>query len=217
MPSKGFGMIGKLVGQMPGQDKPAINALTSMGLLGAGHPLWAIGAATATLQNPKAMATMAQGVANNIPGLAEKLSTAGAQMGGGAIQQNMGETKPARANAAPTGPANAAPTTINVNHPALAPWKPVFQKNAASATNTGEAQKSQAMTDFVLSQRDPAYAAAKQKMADEPTPANPPVSQPATPPDNMAKGGVAAKKGGQFNMDMKDQLQEFLKKQKGAQ
>ena len=81
IPAKGFGMIGKLVGQMPGQDKPAINALTSLGLLGAGHPLWAVGAATATLQNPRAMSTLAQGAANAIPGLAEKLPAIGAQIG----------------------------------------------------------------------------------------------------------------------------------------
>src|SRR4029077_4659702 len=94
VPAKGFGMIGKLVGQMPGQGDPKINALTSMGLMGAGHPLWAIGAATATLQNPRSMSTLAQGAANAIPGIAEKLPAIGAQIGGAATAQNMGETKP---------------------------------------------------------------------------------------------------------------------------
>jgi hypothetical protein len=168
VPSKGFGMIGKLVGQMPGQDKPAINALTALGLMGAGHPLWGIGAATATLQNPKAMATMAQGVANSVPGLAEKLSSVGAQVGGAAAAQNMGETKPVRSST--NTPTPGSPVSLNVNHPALAPWKQTFAKNAATAKDAGEVQKSQAVTDFVLSQRDPAYSAAKQKMADEPMP-----------------------------------------------
>lgn len=167
LPAKGFGMMGKLVGQLPGQDKPAINTLTSLGLLGAGHPMWAMGAATATLQNPRAMSSMAQSAANAIPGVAEKLSTAGAQVGGSAVSQNMGETKPLHDSTLKT-PANSARTTINVDHPALAPWKQMFQKNAANATNEGEVQKSQAVTDFILSQRDPAYAAAKQKMADNP-------------------------------------------------
>jgi hypothetical protein len=159
MPAKGFGMIGKLVGQLPGQKVPAINALTSLGLLGAGHPLWALGAATATMQNPRALSTMAQGVANAIPGVAGKLPAVGAQLTG-----------------------STAPSTnaLDVNHPALAPWKSVFDKNAANAKDEGEVQKSRAVTDFILSQRDPAYAAAKQKAADEPS------MQPA----NMADGGV---------------------------
>lgn len=173
MPTKGFGMIGKLVGQMPGQSNPAINALTSLGLMGAGHPLWGIGAATATMQNPRAMSTMAQGVANAIPGIAGKLPMVGAQLGGVASAQNMGETKPIHTNDSTLKtPGNNAPTTVNVNHPALAPWKQTFQKNAAQAKDAGEVQKSQAVTDFVLSQRDPSYAAAKQKMSDNPVTEN---------------------------------------------
>lgn len=166
VPTKGFGMIGKLVGQMPGQSNPAINALTSLGLVGAGHPLWGIGAATATLQNPRSMSTMARGVANAIPGLASKLPMAGAQMGGVASAQNMGEIKPISSPATKTMP--TSPTSLNVNHPALAQWKPTFDKNAAQAKDAGEVQKSQAVTDFILSQRDPAYAAAKQKASDTP-------------------------------------------------
>lgn len=207
-PAKGFGMMGKLIGQLPGQDKPAINALTSLGLVGAGHPLWGIGAATATLQNPRAMSSMAQGIAHTIPDVAEKLPTAMSQITGleapgpmlhataehavghgvhhgieGALQQNMGETKPTPSAAVPRAQ-KTAPTTLNVNHPALAPWKQTFDKNAASAKNPGEKQKSQAVTDFILSQRDPAYAKAKQKAIDEPTAEN--------MPDNlrMADGGV---------------------------
>ncbi len=169
MPAKGFGMMGKLVGQLPGQQDPKINALTSLGLLGAGHPMWAMGAATATLQNPRAMSTMAQGVANAIPGIAEKLPLAGAQMTGSTpVSQNMGATKSTKMTPMSSSPIMASPTTVNVEHPAMAPWKQTFQTNAAKATNPGEVQKSQAVTDFVLSQRDPSYAAAKQKAADEP-------------------------------------------------
>jgi hypothetical protein len=175
VPAKGFGMIGKLVGQLPGQSNPAVNALTSLGLMGAGHPLWAIGAATATLQNPRAMATLAQRAAGTIPEAASTLPTIGAQVAGAntPVQQNMGETKPL-----PTGtPSSLAtppsPTTLQVDHPAMAPWKPVFDKNAATATNKGEIQKSQAVTDFILSQRDPNYAKAKQQVSDNPAPKAP--------------------------------------------
>jgi len=191
---------------MPGQDKPAINALTSLGLLGAGHPLWAIGAATATLQNPRAMANLAQGTARAIPEIAGKVPTIASQLtgvelphglhstaeraieqgvhhAGETLHQNMGETKPTSQSIPQKSPMNS-PTSLNVNHPALAPWKATFDKNAATAKDAGEAQKSQAVTDFVLSQRDPAYAAAKQKASDEPVAEN---SQ-----DNlrMAEGGI---------------------------
>lgn len=208
MPAKGFGMMGKMVGQLPGQDKPVINALTSLGLMGAGHPMWALGAATATLQNPRAMSNMAQGVAHAIPGVAEKLPVIGSQIAGGAVHQNMGETKPLHPNAANTAAPSAAPTTVNVDHPALAQWKPVFQKNAAKATDASEIQKSNAVTDFILSQRDPAYSAAKQKMAENPT-----EQAPAKMP-GMSEGGAVPKKGGSFNPAMQQQLEAYLKKQK---
>lgn len=61
--------------------------------------------------------------------------------------------------------ANVGPR-LNIEHPALQQWKHVFQQNAAKATNPAEVEKSHAVTDFVLSQRDPAYAQAKQKMTD---------------------------------------------------
>lgn len=193
MPAKGFGMMGKMVGQLPGQDKPAINALTSLGLFGAGHPMWGIGAATATLQNPRAMSNIAQGVARTIPDVAEKLPTVMSQITGleapgpvmhataehavshgihngveGALQQGTDESK--------------SPNNLNIDHPALAPWKPAFQKNAANAQNEGEVKKSRAITDFVLSQRDPAYAAAKQKASED--------SEKA--PQGMSEGGIVA-------------------------
>jgi hypothetical protein len=83
-----------------------------------------------------------------------------------------------------TSSTSPSPTALNVNHPAMAPWKPVFQKNAQNAKDTGEVQKANAVTDFVLSQRDPSYAAAKQKMADEPALTNTPIK--------MAEGGAVA-------------------------
>ena len=185
MPAKGFGMMGKLVGQLPGQKSPAINALTSLGLLGAGHPLWALGAATATLQNPRAMSSIASKTAAAIPGIAGALPTMGAQMGGAATAQNMGETKPIHTQPV-SSPTGKAPTAVNIDHPALAQWKPTFQKNAVQAKDDGERQKANAVTDFVLSQRDPAYAAAKQKASENPVP------EPTKQPMGMADGGVVA-------------------------
>lgn len=153
MPAKGFGMMGKLVGQLPGQQNPIINGLTSLGLMGAGHPMWALGAATASLQNPRTMANAASKLAGAIPGVAEKLPMAGSQIAASTAQPDVAPKQ--------------TPTTLNMDHPAMAPWKPMFEKNAANAQDEGEKNKSHAVTDFILSQRDPSYAEAKQKVADE--------------------------------------------------
>jgi hypothetical protein len=185
LPAKGFGMLGKLAAQLPGQDKPIMNALTAAGLMIAGHPLGALGVSTATLANPVAMSGIATGAARAIPGIAAKLPMAGAQLGGAASAQNMGEVKPVRSNANMSTP--NAPTSLNVNHPALAPWKQTFTKNAATAKDAGEIQKSQAVTDFILSQRDPAYAAAKQKATDTPV-----AQESSQNPAKMAEGGIVA-------------------------
>jgi hypothetical protein len=212
---RAFGIVGKLAASMPGQQNPAINALTSLGLVGAGHPLWGVGAFTATLNNPKVMATAAQNIAGAIPGAAASLPAAGSQVAAGVVHQNMGETRPINSQGtSPAGPTNPSSVAIDTNHPALAPWRPTFQKNAASATNAGEVQKANAVTDFVLSQRDPAYAAAKQKMAENPSPSPAETSQN---PAKMADGGVVAStsKGRVFNTDMADKLKAFLKSQKG--
>lgn len=187
---RAFGMMGKLAASMPGQSNPAINALTSLGLMGAGHPLWGIGAFTATLNNPRVMSTAAQGIANAIPGTAATLPVAGAQLAAGSVHQNMGETKPINSQGAGTPSQANTSTTINVDHPALAPWKSIFQKNAANAKDTSEVQKANAVTDFILSQRDPAYAAAKQKMSENPTQTSP------TNVPNMAQGGVIPETNG---------------------
>lgn len=187
MPAKGFGMMGKMVGQLPGQQNPVVNGLTSLGLLGAGHPMWAVGAATASLQNPRVMSTAASKLAGAIPGVAEKLPMAASQIAGSApVVQNMGKTGPRPTGTTTNEIEKASPTSLNINHPALAPWKSTFQNNAKSAGNPGEVEKSNAVTDFILSQRDPAYAAAKQKASDEPVPAQAP--QPES--IGMADGGV---------------------------
>ncbi len=159
------------------------------------------------MQNPRALSTMAQSVANAVPEIAGALPVAGAQLATGPVHQNMGETKPVHSSTQASTTAN--PTSINVNHPALAPWKATFDKNAATAKDTGEIQKSQAITDFVLSQRDPAYAAAKQKMSDNPTESN-------QEPTKMAEGGVVQTQRPKqpFNTDMADKLKEFLKSRK---
>jgi hypothetical protein len=208
MPAKGFGMMGKLVGQLPGQKNPAINALTSLGLLAGGHPMWALGAATATLQNPRAMSNMARGAAEAIPGIAEKLPLAGAQMGGAAAPaQNMGEIKPINSGGTGKEAMPTSPTKLNINHPALAQWKPMFDKNAVGAKDAGEVQKSQAVTDFILSQRDPAYAAAKQKASDSPVAEN--------SPDNlrMAEGGMVPEEDTTGKVDNFGSTLEGLKSQ----
>jgi len=199
---RAFGMMGKLAASMPGQTDPSINALTSLGLIGAGHPLWGIGAFTATLNNPKVMASAAQSAANTIPKLTGKLPVLGAQLmdANAPMQQNMGETKPVHATTTPIGTPSPSPTTINIDHPALAPWKPVFQRNAANAKDSGEIAKSQAITDFTLSQRDPAYAAAKQKMADSPAAQQVRTTQKAAEP---------------FNTSMEDKMKAFILSQKG--
>jgi hypothetical protein len=240
MPAKGFGMMGKMVGQLPGQGDPKINALTSLGLLGMGHPMWAVGAATATLQNPRAMSAMAQGAAKAIPEVAEKLPTIASQIAGGeahggamhhmaekateqgfhhtaenAIHQNMGETKPVHPSSAPApqGEPKSA-TAVNIDHPDMAPWKPVFQRNAAKATDDGEKNKANAITDFILSQRDPAYAEAKQKMADSPAKTETPVSLDFVRSEGETARQIRQPNRAPFNTDMEDKMRAFLESQK---
>ena len=99
-------------------------------------------------------------------GVGNALPIAGAQIAGGTAQ-NMGENKQIHSPSSPL-PKLAPPTTLNINHPALSKWKQTFTQNAASAKDTGEIQKSQAITDFKLSQTDPAYAKAKQEAIDNP-------------------------------------------------
>jgi hypothetical protein len=63
--------------------------------------------------------------------------------------------------------ASQAPTDVPLNHPAMAPWRPQFAQAAANAANPAEVKKSQAVTDFKLSQTVPAFSESKQKAAEE--------------------------------------------------
>lgn len=76
------------------------------------------------------------------------------------------------------------PTDVHLQHPAMAPWREMFQKNAAKAKDQGEISKANAVTDFTLSQRDPAYAKAKQTASEAP--------QAPDEPKKMAEGGIVS-------------------------
>lgn len=149
----------------------------------SGHPLVAAGALAKTRLSQMGSGALFRGIQalpENAGALAEGLpGKMGGQIGGATVQQNMGETKTLPGQGGPS-PSKTAPNELNITHPALAPWQSMFQKNAINAKNPGELEKSHAVTDFVLSQRDPAYAAAKQKAADEPVPEV----------QHMAEGGV---------------------------
>lgn len=162
----------------------------------AGHPLVAVGAlaknrlgqmgSAAVFKGAQALPENAGAVLENLPG------KMGGQIGG-AVQQNMGETKPVPGghnNA--TTPSKTEPNALHLDHPAMAPWKATFEKNASSAKSPSEVEKSNAVTDFVLSQRDPAYAKAKQESAESPAaPMAPeaPKAPEAPQPVKMAEGG----------------------------
>lgn len=155
----------------------------------SGHPIVAAGALMKNRVAQMGSGALFKGIQalpENTGALAAELpGKVGGQVGGAAVQQNMGETKPVPGKTM-SSPSKTTPTVLNIDHPAMAQWKPMFQKNAMSAKNPGELEKSHAVTDFILSQRDPGYAAAKQKMADEPMPETP--AQPE--PVKMAEGGV---------------------------
>jgi hypothetical protein len=167
---------------------------------------------------PETVARGANAIAGGVGAVGNALPGAGAQIGGATAPsaQNMGEAKPinSQGSSPASGPTNPGATSLNVDHPALAPWKQTFQKNAQSAKDAGEVQKANAVTDFVLSQRDPAYAAAKQKMNDNPTPA-----EPTPAPTKMAEGGVVEKPaytaGSKAPMNpLADKLKAYLMSQK---
>lgn len=164
----------------------------------AGHPLVAAGAlmknrlgqmgSGAVFKGVQALPAGAGAAAEAIPG------RVGAQIGG-TVQQNMGETKPLPGSGAPSQ-SKTQPNKLNIDHPAMAQWKGMFMKNAEGAKNPGEIEKSQAVTDFILSQRDPGYAEAKKKVADNPMPEAPaaPAAPAAPEPIGMAHGGVVEEK-----------------------
>lgn len=135
-----------------------------------GHPVAALGAA---LKEPlqRAAGAMAFGA----PEIGETL---------GAVPSALG------AQAAKVAPDVAAATDLHLQHPALAPWRDIFAKNAAQAKDPSEIAKANAVTDFTLSQRDPAYATAKQKAS-----ASPETSAAPEKPTNMAEGGLVTPHG----------------------
>lgn len=140
-------------------NKPSLTELLS------GHPL---AAASSLVKEPLTRAANAIG-----------FKVAGA-VNPGAIGEALGRT------GSQTMASTGATMGLNIDHPALAQWKPVFQKSAEAAKNPGEVEKSHAVTDFVLSQRDPAYAKAKQTAADAPMAEQNPTGSPI----QMAEGGV---------------------------
>lgn len=183
----------------------------------AGHPLVAAGAlmknrlgqmgSGAVFKGVQALPEGAGAIAGALPG------KIGGQVAG-AVQQNMGETKPLPGQGAPS-PSKTEPNKLHIDHPAMAQWKGMFQKNAQNAKNPGEVEKSHAVTDFILSQRDPAYAAAKKKAADEPVPEAP--QPPVTPaPLKMAGGGVVPEKA-ESDLGTLVGLREMMKKAQGIE
>lgn len=153
--------VSKELGTKPGLLVPGV-------ALATGHPLAAVGALAKNRLSQMGSGAIFKGVRALPEGAGEIAATipgkVGAQVG---AAQNMGENVilPAGAEAKPN---IKEPNKLNLEHPAMAPWKETFAKNTTTAKNQSEVEKSHAVTDFVLSQRDPAYAAAKQKMADEP-------------------------------------------------
>jgi len=173
------------------------NLLIPGAALLSGHPVVAAGALMKSRLGQIGSGAMFKGIQalpENVGTLAGELpGKIGGQVAGAAMQQNMGETKPVHPTSPVTSPVGGTPTIIDIEHPAIAPWKPIFQKNAAKAKDAGEVQKANAVTDFILSQRDPSYAAAKQRMADEPM-----AVESANNPAKMAEGGVVPSKEHKF-------------------
>lgn len=167
------------------------NLLIPGAALLSGHPMVAAGAlmknrlaqmgSGAVFKGAQALPENAGAIAAGLPG------KIGGQVAPSTVQ-NMGEDKKMPAGK-PTG-GKTEQNKLNLDHPAMAQWKNMFQQNAANAKNPGEVEKAHAVTDFILSQRDPGYAAAKQKMADEPMPD----MTAAVPPVQMAEGGVVPEK-----------------------
>ena len=177
-----------------------------------GHPAAALAPLAKIIPKlvaPEAMSNIALG---GIPGTMGNVAAKVPMMAGSiAASQLIPETK--------------APTDLHLSHPAMAPWRQTFQANAARAQDPAEAAKANAVTDFTLSQRDPAYAAAKQRAAESPT---------EEAPKNMAEGGVVEPRKedvkpdtsispeaasvrtaggkGRFNTQMEEQLKALLKK-----
>lgn len=156
--------------------------------LATGHPL----AAGLALAKPRL-----EEIANNA---ALQLGQNFPQAAGNAIQRVGSMSGAAAANE--QVPEAKSPTDIPLNHPALAPWRKYFAPERPAHMADGgmvapqqpldaaEAEKHNAVTDFTLSQRDPAYAAAKQKAIDEQE-----NGSAEHKPQNMANGGMVTPTG----------------------
>lgn len=149
-----------------------------------GHPI-AAGLAFAKPRLEQIANGLAFKAGNTLPGIAANVANKAATTGG------------ALTAAAQT----SSPTDLHLNHPAMAPWRKLFITDPAAPKQMadggmveqqepltpGEIEKHNTVTDFTLSQRDPAYAEAKQKAADNP--------QAENEPQKMAQGGMVTPSG----------------------
>lgn len=135
---------------------------TPLAALVTGHPVAALGS---ILKEPLQRAAGA--VAFGTPEVGEALASVPSAVG---------------AQAAKAAPVAESVTDVHLNHPAMAPWRDIFAKNAAQAKDPAEIAKSRAVTDFTLSQRDPAYPKAKQTATET----------PMQEPKKMADGGLVS-------------------------
>lgn len=95
---------------------------------------------------------------------------------------NLGSVSPGVAGAGAAGAVpEKMPTDVLLNHPALAKYRRPFAQAAAQAKDAGEAQKSEAVTAFKLSQTDPHFVKAQEEARANPT---------AQEPKKMAEGGI---------------------------
>lgn len=69
--------------------------------------------------------------------------------------------------AASEAPVMATVTNGLLNHPAMTPYRQSFQNAMQGAKDAAESEKAASVVDYTLSQRDPAYAAAKAKAQEE--------------------------------------------------
>lgn len=135
--SKGFGMAGRMAGSVLGGNPGATGALAAA--LAPAHPLMALGVGTSLLTNPNFMAKAAGGLSQ------------------------MAETGAAKSLN------NVALTVTNglLDHPAMAPFRGAFQGATQGLTDPSEIGHAHTVTDYLLSQNTPAYAATKAKVQEQ--------------------------------------------------
>lgn len=145
--SQGGGMgVGSLIRQIPGAKNPAIGLPAGLGLMGMGKTFTGAMVAGQALNNPAFKAQAGQVVSGAL------------QKGANAVSGMAPIATNAVTNAV-SGP--------NFNAPEMTPYKPMFQAATKGLSDPAEIQKQNSITDFVLSQRDPNYSAAKQKAAEQ--------------------------------------------------